>query len=128
MPPSLKERGARRVACAVLLACAALGCTPSKTESAEKTVRGFFAALPSQDCAVLGPLLATGGKAKSCQETVKELQAHGYGFVEIVGSEVDGRDPDAVMVRTRVSRHGVPREEPLVLRVERQDGGWKLRL
>lgn len=122
------ERGVRRGACAVLLACAALGCTPSKTKSAEAAVQRFFSALPSEDCAVLGPLLATGGSAKPCAETVKELRAHGYGLVEIVGSEVDGRNPDAVMVRARVSREGVPREEPLVLRVERQGDGWKLRL
>jgi hypothetical protein len=31
------------------------------------------------------------------------------------------------MVRARLARGGVPREEPLVLRVEQQDGGWKLR-
>jgi hypothetical protein len=112
----------------VLLACAALGCTPSKTKSAEATVRRFFSALPSEDCAVLGPLLATGAGARPCAETVRELRAHGYGLVEVVGSEVDGRDPDAVLVRTRVSLAGVPREEPLVLRVERQGDGWKLRL
>ncbi len=110
------------------LACAALGCTPSKTESAETSVRRFFAALPSEDCAVLGPLLATGGSAKPCPETVRELNSHGYSLVEIVDSKVDGRDPNAVMVRARMARGGVPREEPLVLRVEQQDGGWKLRL
>ena len=123
---SLTGRGVRRVACAVL-ACAALGCTPSKTESAEASVRRFFAALPSEDCAVLGPLLATGGSAKPCAETVRELNSHGYSLVEIVESKVDGRDPNAVMVRARMARGGVPREEPLVLRVEHQDGGWKLR-
>lgn len=127
MALSLTGRGVRRVACA-WLACAALGCTPSKTESAETSVRRFFAALPSADCAVLAPLLATGGSARSCPETVRELQEHGYALVEIVDSQVDGRDPNAVMVRARMSRGGVRREEPLVLRVERQDGGWKLRL
>ena len=127
MSLSLTGRGARRVACA-WLACAALGCTPSKTESAETAVRRFFTALPSEDCAVLGPLLATGGSARPCPETVRELNAHGYSLVEVVESKVDGRDPDAVMVRARVAREGIPREEPLVLRVERQDGGWKLRL
>ncbi len=127
MALSLTGRGVRRVACA-LLACAALGCTPSKTESAETAVRRFFAALPSEDCAVLGPLLATGGSAKPCPETVRELQEHGVTLVEIVGSQVDGRAPEAVMVRARMARGGVPREEPLVLRVERQAGGWKLRL
>ena len=120
-------RGMRRVACA-FLACAALGCTPSKTESAETSVRRFFAALPSEDCAVLGPLLATGGSAKPCAETVRQLKSHGYSLVEIVESKVDGRDPNAVMVHARMARGGVQREEPLLLRVEHQEGCWKLRL
>lgn len=127
MALSLPGRGARGLACA-WLACAALGCTPSKTESAETVVRRFFTALPSEDCAVLGPLLASGGSAKPCPEVVRELNAHGYSLVEIVESQVDGRDPNAVLVRAKVARGGVPREEPFVLRVERRDGGWKLRL
>lgn len=127
MALSQLERGIRRAACA-LLVCAALGCTPSKTEAAEATVRRFFAELPSGNCAVLGPLLATGGGARPCPEAVKELQEHGYALVDVVEAKVDGRNPDAVMVSARISRQGVPREEPLILRVERQDGGWKLRL
>ena len=127
MALSLTGRGVRRVAC-LWPACAALGCTPSKTESAEAPVRRLFAALPPAGCAGLGPLLATGGRAEPCPETVRELTSHGYALVEIVDSKVDGRDPNAVMVRARMTRGGVPREEPLVLRVEHQDGGWKLRL
>ncbi|XXF77769.1 hypothetical protein P2318_32675 [Myxococcaceae bacterium GXIMD 01537] len=118
--------GRRGRACA-WLAFALLGCTPSKTESAETVVRGFFTALPSEDCAVLGPMLATGGGAKPCPETVRDINAHGYSLVDIVESRVDGRDPDAVLVRARLAQGGVTREAPLVLRVERQAGGWKLR-
>jgi len=41
---------------------------------------------------------------------------------------VDGRDPNAVVVRTRVARDGKVREEPMLVRVEQHPDGWKLRL
>ena len=108
---------------------AAVACTSvaSKTEAAEETVRRFFAALPSEDCAVLEPLLATGGSARPCAETVREMREHGFSLVGIVESKVDGRDPEAVIVRARVARDGVERKEPWLLRVERQAGTWRVR-
>jgi hypothetical protein len=108
-----------------------LACAPSearKKEAAQASVRAFFAALPGRDCAVLGPLLATGGSAKPCEDTVSELHEHGMQLVDIVDATVDGRNPNAVLVRARLARDGAVREEPYVLRVEHQDGGWKLRL
>ena len=110
-------------------ALALLACTSasSKTEAAEETVRRFFAALPSEDCAVLGPLLATGGSARPCVETVRELREHGFSLVGIAGSSVDGRDAEAVIVRARVASGGVERKEPWLLRVERQAGAWRVR-
>ncbi len=109
---------------------AILACTSSasrKAEDAEASVRRFFAALPSGDCEVLGPLLATGSGARPCAEAVREMNEHGLQLVEILESKVDGRDPDAVLVRTRVSRNGVLRAEPYILRVERQGETWRLR-
>lgn len=121
-------RGSRRAGVAVW-ALALLACTSasSKTAAAEETVRRFFAALPSEDCAVLEPLLATGGSARPCVETVRELREHGFSLVGITGSAVDGRDPEAVIVRARVARNGVERQEPWLLRVERQAGAWRVR-
>ena len=111
------------------LLLAALACTSasSKTRAAEESVRRFFEALPSEDCAVLEPLLATGGSARSCEETVRELREHGFSLVGILGSTVDGRDPEAVIVRARVARDGQERKEPWLLRVERQAGAWRVR-
>ncbi|WP_224362823.1 hypothetical protein [Hyalangium versicolor] len=118
-------------ACGVLLALATLACSSSeakKTEAARTAVRTFFAGLPSGDCATLGPLLATGGSAKSCEDTVRELIEHQMQLVDIVDAKVDGRNPEAVLVEARVARDGAVRQEPFLLRVEHQDGGWKLRL
>jgi hypothetical protein len=108
-----------------------LACAPSeerKKEAAQATVRSFFTALPASDCAVLGPLLATGGSARPCEDTVRELHEHGMQLVDIVDATVDGRNPNAVLVRAKLARDGTVRDEPYVLRVEHQDGGWKLRL
>jgi hypothetical protein len=108
---------------------AALACKPSesKTEAAQASVRRFFEALPAGDCAVLGPLLAGDGSAR-CRQTVEELHAHGFTLVEVLDARVDGRDPDAVLVRARVAKDGKVREEPFLLRVERHPDGWRLRL
>lgn len=114
-------------ACWLMLAALACTSASSKTEAAEETVRRFFAALPSEDCAVLAPLLATGGSARPCAETVRELREHGMSLRGIVGSTVDGRDPEAVIVRARVARDGEERKEPWLLRVERQAGTWRVR-
>jgi hypothetical protein len=127
------HRGAVRVAraCGLLLALATFACTSAETrkkEAAQASVRAFFTALPGRDCAVLGPMLATGGSARPCEDTVRELHEHGMELVDIVDAAVDGRDPDAVLVRAKVARDGAVREEPFVLRVERQAGEWKLRL
>jgi hypothetical protein len=115
----------------LLLVLVTLACTPSearKKEAAQATVRAFFTALPAQNCQVLGPLLATGGSAKPCEATVRELHEHGMELVEVLDAVVDGRDSNAVLVRAKLARDGAVRAEPYILRVERQDGEWKLRL
>ncbi|WP_338282171.1 hypothetical protein [Corallococcus caeni] len=116
---------------AVLGVLGVLGCpstTSSKAEAGEAVVRRFFQALPSGDCAVLGPLLVTGQGVPPCEETVKDLREHGLGLVDVLDAKVDGRNPDAVLVRARVSQGGTERSEPFLFRVERQGDGWRLRL
>jgi hypothetical protein len=118
-------------AASLLLALATLACSSSeakKKEAAQQSVRAFFTALPEGDCATLGPMLATGGSAKPCEDTVRELREHGMQLVDIVDAKVDGRNPEAVLVQAKLARDGAVREAPFVLRVEYQNGGWKLRL
>jgi hypothetical protein len=73
-------------------------------------------------------MLATGGSARPCEDTVRELREHGMQLVDIVDAKVDGRSSDAVLVRAKLAQDGAVREAPFVLRVEHQGGGWKLRL
>jgi len=109
---------------------ATLACKPSesKEEAARASVVRFFEALPTGDCAVLAPLLAQQADAETCARTVKELHSHGFALVEVLDAQVDGRDPNAVVVRTRVAQDGKVREQPFLVRVERHPQGWKLRL
>jgi hypothetical protein len=128
-----RQGGLRGVVSAggVLLALALLACASSearKVEEARAAVRDFFTGLGSRDCAALAPLLATGGSAKSCEDTVRELHEHQLELLDIVDATVDGRDANAVLVRIKVARDGAVKEAPLVLRVEHQGGRWKLRL
>ncbi|HEY8205875.1 MAG TPA: hypothetical protein VIG99_00240 [Myxococcaceae bacterium] len=114
---------------ALLLVAPAGGCGKRLLSDGEKRaqagegVKRFFAALPEKDCAVLGPMLAQG----DCPATVDSLQRHEYRLVEVLGAEVDGRDPEAVIVRVRLLEENGRRRE-VSLRMEHHPGGWKLRL
>lgn len=124
-------RAVRHAVGAAGLWLAALGCTSttsSRAEAGEAVVRRFFQALPSGDCAVLGPLLVEGAGASSCEDTLRTLREHDLRLVDIVEAKVDGRNADAVLVRARVSQGGAERSEPFLFRVERQGEGWRLRL
>jgi len=106
---------------------ALVACAPSdagKREAARDVVERFFTALPSRDCAGVGALLAV---PASCPALMEDLHAQGLALVEVMEVRVDGREPDAVLVRTRVSRGGRVNEQPLLLRVEHHPDGWKLR-
>lgn len=97
-----------------------------KLSQAQEAVKQFFAALPGGDCAVLGPLLVQPQAGADCPSVVGQLHRHGFGLVEVLEAKVDGRNPDAVIVRVRLQEKGRQREAPLL--VERHPDGWKLRL
>jgi hypothetical protein len=121
-----------------LLALAALalwgpGCERHSQEAdkpaqARDAVRRFFAALPDGDCAVLGRMLLLARPAQDCGPAVVEMNRHGLRLVDVLGAEVDGRNPDAVIVRARVEEGGKPKDAPLLIRAEKHPDGWKLRL
>ena len=115
------------VVAALLLAWAS-SCSrrASPVEEAQETVRRFFTALPGKDCDVLRTMMVIEPSGDDCASKVDALQQHGLRLVEVLGAEVDGRDPEAVMVRVRLERDGQRRE--LSLRVVHQPAGWKLKL
>jgi hypothetical protein len=97
-----------------------------KRAQAQEAVKRFFAALPGKDCDVLRAMLVLGPGDDDCAAMVDDIQRHGLRLVEVLGAEVDGRDPEAVMVRVRLERDGQQREASL--RVVRRPEGWKLKL
>jgi len=97
-----------------------------KRAQAREAMTRFFAALPEKDCDVLGPMLVQPKGGPDCPSVVDSLHRHGFRLVEVLGAEVDGRDPEAVIVRVRLEENGRQREAPL--RMEHHPGGWKLRL
>ena len=116
---------ARSTAAALLLALASVigsGCAKRPaTDEAQEAVKRFFAALPDKDCGVLQGMLVD-----DCAAVVDGVQQHGLRLLEVLGAEVDGRNPEAVMVRVRMERDGQRRE--VTLRVEHRPEGWKLKL
>ena len=119
----------RRLPVAALLAAVGLllpACTShTPGEAAESVVRRFFAQLPAGDCAKLGALLVARGP-EACADTVRELNEHTVRLQEVLSTQVDGRSPDAVMVKARLSYGTLVKSQ--VLRVERHAGIWRLRL
>jgi hypothetical protein len=115
---------------AALLAAAGLllsACSSTGTsgDAAERVVRRFFTELPAGDCTQLQALLVTSG-GRACADAVKELHEHSVQLREVLSTQVDGRSPDAVLVRARLAYGS--KEKAQVLRVERHGGTWKLKL
>lgn len=111
-----------------LLACVACARPTPSAQEPEEVVRQFFTRLPEGDCRVLGPLLVERAGAPPCPATVDELNRHGMRLVEVLDVRVDGRDPEARLVRARLRQGSQERAEPALLRLERQEGRWRLRL
>lgn len=89
---------------------------------AEKAVRDLFAAAEAGDCARIRPLLPKLATEEACQEFLGDVREHQLRLVDVNRVVVDGRDPDAYIVRTQVSRSGTEKE--MLVRAERTDGGW----
>ena len=120
----------RSLATLTLLVIAPLVCgclsTQGKTDAAKDVVQRFFAALPEGDCAELGPMLAPDPKGRSCEEVVAEYNAHDVRLLSVENALPDGRNEDAIMVRTRLSQQGKEQGQITVLRVVRHQGEWRL--
>ncbi len=57
---------------------------------------------------------------------VEELGHREVELVDIAEAYVDGRDPDAVVVRVQIEDRGEVNE--MLMRVIREDGDWKLKM
>ncbi len=97
-----------------------------KQRVASEVVRTFYAELADGDCATIGKLLANEHSEGDCVEMVEELGHREVELVDIAEAYVDGRDPDAVVVRVQIEDRGEVNE--MLMRVIREDGDWKLKM
>jgi len=97
-----------------------------KTQHAEQAVRAFYEGLEQESCDIISPLLVQDHTEADCQELVEELGHRDVELVEIVSAKVDGRDPNAVIIKVRIRDRGDVNE--MLMRAEREDDDWKLRM
>ena len=87
-----------------------LGCEARPETRAEDAVVAFFAAVDTNDCAEASRWL--GGTAKQrfddeeCDSALEALRRKR--FERVLGSQIDGRDPDLHLVRVRFSNERTP--------------------
>ena len=88
-------------------------------------VQRFYAAAVRSDCA--GALQALGGTLRGkvantgrCEELFEQTLEHP--LEHVLGTQVDGRDPAAHLVRARLRG----RVTDVIIRVQAEDGQWKI--
>lgn len=91
--------------------------------AARASVTSFFEAVERADCETMRALLAESPPSERCRELLDSWR--GRKIDRILETKVDGRDPDAVIVRTRLTDRGHPRE--ILIRAERSDARWRVR-
>jgi hypothetical protein len=92
---------------------------------AEETVRDFFAAAENGDIARLAPLLIDPAGETRARTIIADFGQHQAHLVRVVGSTVDGRDPNAALVKVELSFSG--KSHQWIMKVQHGDAGWRLR-
>jgi len=93
-----------------LLAALALGCEGRPETRPEDAVHAFFVAAEANDCAAASKWLDGPAKERfeneECDAALGALRKKG--FERVLGSQVDGRDPELHLVRVRFSDERMP--------------------
>ena len=116
----------RHARAAFLAALVTLGCEATdepRAADAEATVREMFAAADAGDCATLRRLIQGMDSDDACHEYLHGWRENGISLVGITRISRDGRDPNAFLVHSRVSRHGEVREG-ITRAVHDENGRW----
>jgi hypothetical protein len=109
-----------------LIACSTCS-APSVPDKPEEAVKAYFSALEKSDCKALRNAAgAELGKRidKNCDAALDDYRKQGLRLVRIEGVTPDGRNPEVMLVRVVVLRDG--KQAPVILRVEKESGRWKL--
>lgn len=114
------------IAIAVVVALGAPACSASPAGAPADAVTRFFAAVDSGSCSAIWAELGSGYRAEleregvSCNELIEQMRT--YPFEAVVDTRVDGRNAAAHLVHTRLRG----REHAVVIRVQAEDGRWKI--
>lgn len=103
-----------------------LACRPSRpTGAPADAVQRFYAAATAGDCAAA--LTTLGSKLRArldsgdrCALLFRQTLEHP--LERVLGTQADGRDPKAQLVRARLSGRAID----LIIRVEAEEGQWKI--
>lgn len=85
-------------------------------------VRSFFAAIEGRDCSAIVGRLPGVQDAEECAEFLEDAEHHGLHLIDVVDSQVDGRDPRSAVVRVGVQKDGRPRQ--IMIRATLREGRW----
>jgi len=97
----------------------------SEPRAALGALNEYFAAIEAEACP---RLLAVSSRLKSeteCHEELEEFARHRASFVKVVRMVKDGRSQSAWLATTRLVKDG--RSRDILLRVENQGQGWKVK-
>ncbi|WP_428265754.1 hypothetical protein [Haliangium sp.] len=101
-----------------------VACAPSGAPA--DTIKRFYTAVAAGDCEAARAELARAYQddleraGVSCATLLEEMQR--YPLAAVDETKVDGRNPDAHLVQTRL----VGRREVVIIRVQAEDGRWKI--
>lgn len=114
------------ISVAVVIALGSLACSASPPGAPADAVTRFFAAVASGSCSGVWTELGDGYRAEleregvDCNELIEQMRT--YPFEAVRDTRVDGRNTAAHLVHTRLRG----REQEVVIRVQAQDGQWKI--
>jgi hypothetical protein len=117
----------RSTAIAIVMALCGLACgSASPPGTPADTVTRFFAAVEAGDCTRIWAELGQSYRARleqegaGCDVLVEQIRT--YPLETVLDTRVDGRNPEAQLVRTRLRG----RENDVIIRVQAEDGQWKI--
>jgi hypothetical protein len=114
------------ISVAVVIALGGLACSASPPGAPADAVTRFFAAVESGSCSGTWAEIGASYRAEleregiGCNELIEQMRT--YPFEAVLDTRVDGRNAAAHLVHTRLRG----REHEVVIRVQAEDGQWKI--
>ena len=99
--------------------------TEADLAQAEQVLKDFLKAVEAEDCTLAVQLMDKGATREDCEDFVRNWKGHDMKFLGIDRSYVDGRNPNAIVVRALVQK--AKKQKTTLFRLVREGDQWKLR-